>query len=248
MVRAALYQSAARLITMRALVTKRATVALALAVTVGGLSGLANAPKATLVPAFVGGVRKDALLKDPQGIITISSHCYDAASHRQNASVAAGQCIDNELKRIGAGAQAIAFADYAPVPAAIEHFTSYRDAAAVYAVMRWADGASGWCLIGVSGEAVGMWEPTGAEHDPKFVMFAQTHPNATLWMPVDKSDAPSVVALGQGTERFVFPFTIKTCHACAVIGHARIGFEFDRAGHYDGAELLSIASTPADTQ
>jgi hypothetical protein len=234
---------------MRALVvTMGATAALALAVTLGALSGLADTPKATLIAAFAGGVRKDALLRDPQTIIGISSRCYDAASHTPDASAAAAQCIDNELKRIGAGVQAIAFAHYAPVPAAIEHFTSYRDAAAVYAVMRWADGASGWCLIGVSGEAVGMWEPTGAEHDPKFVTFAQTYSDATLWMPVDRADAPSVVELGQGTERFVFPFTIKTCHACAVIGHALIGFDFDRAGHYDGAELLSIASTPQDTQ
>lgn len=233
---------------MRTLVTIGATATLALAVTLGGSSGWAAAQKATPIPAFAGGVRKDALLKDPQVIIAISSHCYDAVAKAQDISVAAEQCINNELKRIGAGVQAIAFANYAPVPSAIEHFARYRDAAAVYAVMRWADGASGWCLIGVSGEAIGMWEPTRAEHDPKFVTFAQAHPNATLWMPVGKADAPSVVGLRHGAERFVFPFAVKTCHACAVIGNARIGFEFDRAGHYDGAELLGIASAPADTQ
>ena len=233
---------------MRAPVTIRVTIALALAAMLGGLRSSANAQKATLIPAFAGGVRRDALLKHPQLIIAISSHCYDAASHTQDPSAAAGLCIDHQLKRIGAGAQAIAFARYAPVPSAIEHFISYRDATAVYAVMRWADGASGWCLIGVSGEAVGMWEPTGAEHDRKFVTFARDHPNAALWMPVDKADAPSVVELAHGAERFVFPFSIKTCHACAMIGHARIGFDFDRAGHYDGAELLSIESTSAGTQ
>ena len=236
------------MVTMRVLVTIGATATIALGVTLGGLSGLAEVPKATLIPAFVGGVRKDALLKDPQTIIAISSRCYEAASHAQDAPAASARCIDNELKRNGAGAQAIAFARYAPVPAVIEHFTSYRDAAAVYAVMRWADGASGWCLIGVSGEAVGMWEPTGAEHDPKFVAFVQAHPNAILWMPVDKADAPSVVELEQGNERFVFPFTIKPCHACAVMGHGLIGFEFDRAGRYHGAELLSIASATAAAQ
>jgi hypothetical protein len=229
-------------------VTIAATAAIAAAITLGGLSERANAQKATLIPAFVGGVRKDAVLKDSQAIVRISSRCYDAASNTQNVSEAAGQCIDDELKRIGAGVQAIAFANYAPVPAAIEYYISYRDAAAVYVVMRWADGASGWCLIGVSGEAVGMWEPSGAEHDPKFVTFARTHPNATLWMPVDQADVPSVIEAGHGAERLVFRFTVKTCHACAVIGHARIGFDFDRAGHYNGAHLLSIGSTPADTQ
>jgi hypothetical protein len=232
----------------RTIMMQEAIVALATVVALCGLSGRANARKATLIAAFVGGVRKDALLKDPQAIIAISSRCYDAASQTEVASEAPARCIENELKRIGAGAQAIAFADYAPVPAAIEHFTRYRDAAAVYAVMRWADGASGWCLIGVSGEAIGMWEPTGTEHDSKFIRFAQTHPNATLWMPVDKADAPAVIDTGHGAERFVFPFAVKTCHACAVIGHARIGFKFDRAGHYEGAKLLSIASPLANTQ
>jgi hypothetical protein len=231
---------------MRALWTAGAITALAMAVTFGGPSLVTNVQMATLVSAFAGGVRKDALLKDPQAIIAISSRCYDSTAKVQDAAASAQRCIDNELKRIGAGAQAIAFANYTPVPSAIEYFTDYRNAAAVYAVMRWADSASGWCLIGVSGEAVGMWEPIDAEHDKKFVAFAKTHPNAILWMPVDKEDAPSVVEAGHGAERFIFPFAVKTCHACAVIGHARVGFEFDRKGYYEGADLMSIAPIPAD--
>ena len=221
-------------------------LATSLAVVIGLLSSWADAQRPTLIPAFRGGVREDAVLKDPSAIIKISSDCYAAAASAKDISVTARQCIDNHLKRMGASVQVIAFADYAPVPAAIEHFTNYRDAAAVFALMRWADGASGWCLIGKSGEAIGMWEPSGAEHDPKFLAFLKTHPNAALWMPVAETDAPSVIEFGQGAERFVFPFTIKTCHACAVIGRARIGFDFDHAGRYGGANLLSIAS--ADTQ
>ncbi|HEX4210817.1 MAG TPA: hypothetical protein VHY56_10515 [Candidatus Binataceae bacterium] len=194
--------------------------ALILAGVLSLLSGPASAQTATMIPAFKGGVRDDAVLKDPQAIMRISSHCYDAASKAKDVSAVARGCIDDELKQMGAGVQAIAFADYAPVPAAIEYFVNYREAAAVYAVMRWADGASGWCLIGISGEAIGMWEPTGAEHDPKFTAFAQTHPSAMLWMPADKADAPSVVKRANGNERLVFPFTVKSCHACAIIGRA----------------------------
>ncbi|HUN59631.1 MAG TPA: hypothetical protein VMU41_16075 [Candidatus Binataceae bacterium] len=165
--------------TRRMAATIRVTAALVVASLLSVLSGRADAQKARLIPAFIGGVRKDALLKDPQAIIDISSHCYDAAAKAQDVSAATEECIDNELKRKGASIQAITFANFAPVPSAIEHFASYHNAAAVYAVMRWADGASGWCLIGKSGEAVGMWEPTGAEHDPKFAAFERTHPNVS---------------------------------------------------------------------
>ena len=63
-----------------------------------------------------------------------------------------------------------------------------------------------------------------------------------------EADAPLVIEIGHGAERFMFPFAVKTCHACAVIGRAQIGFDFDRGGHYGGAELLSIAPMSANTQ
>lgn len=254
---------------MPSLVALAATVTLALAV--GAVSVTAYAQKATLIPAFKGGVRTDAVLRNPQAIIDISSKCYVTAATAKDSAKAATKCIDDKLKQLGAGVQAIAFADYAPVPAAIEYFANYRNAAAVYAVMRWADGASGWCLIGKSGEAIGMWEPTGVERDRAFVAFAHTHPNAMLWMPTGRADAPSMIDLGHGkyvdaegaqthgltastqrpaahAQRFIFPFAVKTCHACAVIGQAHIGFDFDSAGHYKGARLISIAPTSVITQ
>jgi hypothetical protein len=257
---APLRQSGERSRPMRTLMTS----ALALVVLLAVLSGQAYAQKATLIPAFKGGVHAAAVLKNPQAIIDISSNCYASASTAKDSAKAATECIDNKLRQFGAGVQAIAFADYAPVPAAIEYFTNYRNASAVYAVMRWADGASGWCLIGKSGEAIGMWEPTGVEGDPMFLAFAHAHPNAMLWMPTGRADAPSMVEIGhrkrveatgaqtQGlaasTQRFIFPFTVKTCHACAVIGQGHIGFDFDSAGHYAGAHLIGLASTSPNTQ
>jgi hypothetical protein len=263
-VQAPLRQSCGRTPATRPFMALVTTVALALAVMLGALSGPAYAQKATLIPAFKGGVHANAVLPNPQAIVDISSHCYETASTAKDSAKIATACIDDKLRQIGAGVQAIAFADYAPVPAAIEYFTNYRNASAVYAVMRWADGASGWCLIGKSGEAIGMWEPTGVERDPAFAAFAQTHPNAMLWMPTGRGGAPSMIERGPSkhldatdtqthglrasAQRFISPFAIKTCHACAVIGEAHIGFDFDSAGHYTGAHLISIASASSNTQ
>ena len=226
----------------------RLRLALAVGLMLCGSQGRAIAQGATLIPAFKGGVRPNAVLQDPQSIIPISSACYAAASGKARSPDVAQSCIIEKLKAIGASAQAIAFAAYAPVPAAIEYYKQSRNVAAVYAVMRWADGASGWALIGDSGEAVGMWEPTGVERDPRFAAFMQAHPGATLWMPVDRGDTPVALPISDGGERLIMPFTIKTCHACAVIGKARLGFDFDRAGRYRGDHLLNIATLATNTQ
>lgn len=230
-------------------VTGRLAAALALAILFVLGRGSALGQAATLIPTFKGGMRHDAILKDPQVIISISSACYVAIpSDAGNSPDAVQRCIIKKLKAVGARGQAIAFADYAPVPSAIEYYKQYRDAAAVYAVMRWADGASGWCLIGRSGEAIGMWEPTGAEHDPKFAAFARVHPDASLWMPTDRDDEPNVITLADGAERLVMSFKLKECHACAIIGDAQVGFDFDRSGNYQGASLVSISPAPSNSQ
>jgi hypothetical protein len=210
--------------------------------------GPALGQAATLIPAFKGGVRHDAILKDPHVIIPISSACYAAIpANGENSPDSAQQCIIKKLEAMGASEQVVAFARYAPVPSAIEYYKQYHDAAAVYAVMRWADGASGWCLIGRSGEAIGMWEPSGAEHDQRFAAFARVHPNASLWMPTDHDDVPKVSRLGDGTERLVMPFKVKACHACSVIGNAEVGFDFDRSGNYRGAYLVSISAATSNS-
>jgi len=210
-----------------------------MAVMLAALAG-ASAQPAKVIKAFEGGVRADALLKDPSAIVAISSHCYEALPAAGDHGNAAAKCIDDQLRRAGASAQAIAFADYAPVPAAIAWFKNYRNASVAYAVMRWADGASGWCLIGRSGEALGMWEAGGFDQDVKVAAFARTHPGVTLWMPTGKEDGPKVMETGHGVERFVFPFAVKTCHACALIGMAHVAFDFNRAGRYAGARVLAI--------
>src|ERR1700749_3120180 len=78
--------------------------------------GSALGQSATLIPAFKGGVRHDAILKNPQVMIPISSACYTAIpANGKNAPDSAQQCILRRLKAMGASEQAVAFARYAPV-------------------------------------------------------------------------------------------------------------------------------------
>jgi hypothetical protein len=93
-----------------------------------------------------------------------------------------------------------------------------------------------------------MWEPTGAEHDATFAAFARAHPNASLWMPTNRDDAPKVIMLPDSAERLIMPFQIKDCHACAAIGNAQIGFDFDRSGNYNGTHLVRIIAAKANSQ
>jgi hypothetical protein len=207
----------------------------------------AQAQTATMLPAFKGGVRADARLADPSIVLPISSACY--ASHpfaRYKSAAPAESCIIAKLKQAGAGAQAIAFARFAPVPAAISSFTNYATAAAVFAVMRWADGDAGWCIIGRSGAAVPLWGEVKISDDAQFAAFAKIHHDVIPWMPTGADDAPRVVDLADGAQRFIFRFALKTCHACAIDGDAAVGFDFDRRGAYTGVHLVGITPpTPA---
>jgi hypothetical protein len=197
-----------------------------------------------MIPEFKGGVRAGAMLPEPSIIFRVSGACYDAFPFaRYESGVPAENCILGKLKKAGGGRQAIAFARFAPVPAVIASFTNYRDASAIYAAMRWADGTAGWCLIGRSGEAVPLWGEVKVDGDAKFEAFAKTHHGTIPWMPTGASDAPRVVELANGAQRFIFTFALKTCHACATDGTAAIGFDFDRDGDYTGIDVVSI--TPA---
>lgn len=201
---------------------------------------------ATPLREFSGGVRADAKLADPSIIFRISNACYAQFPFaRHQSSAPAERCIIDKLRSAGASMQAIAFARFAPVPAALARVYRYRVAAAVYADMRWADGAGGWCLIGRAGDAVPMWGPIDLSRDPRFAAFAKTHPGAVAWMPDGPGEAPRVKALPRGGQRFIFKFALKSCRACALDGMAAIGFDFDAAGKFTGSELDALGQAPA---
>ncbi|HJU29159.1 MAG TPA: hypothetical protein VJ718_08310, partial [Candidatus Binataceae bacterium] len=123
----------------------------------------------------------------------------------------------------------------APVPAAISDIRHYGPVSVVHADMMWADASDGWALIGDSGEVVPLWKPPAIEDDPRFRDFAAAHPQVLLWS--DSIEWPDARPIRNGGERLAFRFGLKTCHACARLGHAIVAYDFDARGRFLGAHL-----------
>jgi hypothetical protein len=202
--------------------------------------------EATRLPEFAGGVRAGAKLADPSIIYRISSACYDRYSSAPNdSSERAETCILEQLRHAGAGPQALAFARYAAGasgPAAIAHIHRHRVADAVYADLYAADISGAWFLIGRSGDVIPLWALANLEDDARFAAVLKRFPGASLWMPEGANAAFHVEDLPRGGQRFIFPYDLKTCHACASVGTAAVGFDFDAAGNFTGMELTGIAA------
>jgi hypothetical protein len=70
--------------------------------------------------------------------------------------------------------------------------------------------------------------------------IARHYPQATFWPGERGMAGPQVIA---GGRQFIVDYRLRNlCHACAVIGHVRFAFEFDRAGSFRGTRLVSVAA------
>ncbi|MGH7933512.1 MAG: hypothetical protein ACREQN_10130 [Candidatus Binataceae bacterium] len=208
----------------------------------------AFALQATTIPAFVGGVRPGAIWHD-KGFFDAARACFDKhpfARFHERAQTLQSDCEVDYMKRHGASAQAIAFMRYAPVPAQIDQVRHGRAASVVYADMMWADAASGFALVGKSGEVVPLWTAPELDNDPDYATFKRHYPDAMLWGT--SVGWPQVTPGRQGGDRFVVTFNARTCHACATIGKAVVAYDFDQRGKFDGVRLLKISPVPAPHQ
>lgn len=76
--------------------------------------------------------------------------------------------------------------------------------------------------------------------DPAYLALHTTYPNLFFWTP-----GPTLEQMGispSGGQRFIFDYRLLDgCHACAVVGQARIALDFSPDGTYGGATLLGIS-------
>lgn len=78
-----------------------------------------------------------------------------------------------------------------------------------------------------------------------YTALAKKYPQISLW-PDDRSgtNAPTVKDLPGGGRRFAVSYRLRNfCHACAVVGSAQFGFDFDQAGKFLGTKLLQVAAS-----
>ena len=197
----------------------------------------------TVVPAFIGGAKSDAVYRDPN-FIKAARECailHPFQQYMAETPKVVSACVEKYMKSHGASAQAIAFMRFAPVPAQISELRNYGPVSVAYAEMLFADRGDGWTVIGKSGELIPLWAPADISQDPQFSEFRKSSPDVDLWP--DGLTWPRASTTANGGERLVFTFQLKTCHACAIAANAELAYDFDRNGRFLGTHLLKI--TPA---
>jgi hypothetical protein len=84
------------------------------------------------------------------------------------------------------------------------------------------------------------------EKSPPWQQLKRKYPNADLW-PGDRSGAnpwPQRRPLPDGGARFVVQYPIiNGCHACARVGHAQFGWDFDGNGKFLRVTYLGLRTT-----
>ena len=81
--------------------------------------------------------------------------------------------------------------------------------------------------------------------NPVYAALAKQYPQITLW-PGDRNGTndPAIKDLPQKGRRFVVRYRLRNmCHACAVVGSAQFGFDFDRSGRFIGTKLLQVSAS-----
>lgn len=77
---------------------------------------------------------------------------------------------------------------------------------------------------------------------PAWTGLERAYPNLALF-PRDRRprSAPRSVKLRNGGQRFVVVYDIHDgCHACQVVGYARVGWDFDAQGRFLGTETIQV--------
>jgi len=87
---------------------------------------------------------------------------------------------------------------------------------------------------------------SGMHRDPAYVSLVAQYPKLSMW-PGDRNGKldPVVAEIAPDrTRRFVVHYRFRDgCHACAQIGAASFGFEFDHNGRFLRAKYLEIRRT-----
>lgn len=152
-------------------------------------------------------------------------------------------CLAKRMKAAGASRQAIAFAGMLDGDGYMESFTEFGRIDLVTAMFPFRAN-SNWQPLLVNGDPpvfdVNDWahlESVDLKRSAFYRALAKRNPTIELW-----PDARFVVAESvRGGQRFVFDYPLLDgCHACDLLGFARLVYDFDTAGKLTAVALVGV--------
>ena len=88
-------------------------------------------------------------------------------------------------------------------------------------------------------EVEGRQVAVAVQFNETFRRLRAEYPDAIVWIP--GSGIEGVEPSPQGGQRFILSYRVLDgCHACALLGEARVAFDFAPDGTYMGLDLLEV--------
>ncbi|HEY7114526.1 MAG TPA: hypothetical protein VIA45_16470 [Thermoanaerobaculia bacterium] len=195
-------------------------------------------------PAPIGAA---AVWSPPTDFLRTMHAACDAHPERMSA------CFLEHMRAAGASAEAVAFAERAGGLQYLRSFREFGRVDAAWAVSPLRANANDIVYF-VNGEPPLLdvddpkyMDPAILARHPAYAAMRRAHPSLTPF-PGDRyhhSAVQRIAAVGGG-QRFVVGEDLRDgCHACAILGKARVAFDFDAGGKFRGVQVLSVQGIPA---
>jgi predicted secreted protein len=183
----------------------------------------------------------------PEALAAIRQKCGEAdPTHIE-------RCFLNELKAAGASPEALGFAESLAASLGVVYLRAFRhvervDVAYIEYAFR-ANELEGVLLVNGTPSPIDVdddrFTPDAEmRKNAAYAALAEMYPRISVW-PGDRFNGklPTVTSTGWGVQTFLVQYTLRDgCHACAVVGTATLGFNFDTQGNFQGSRVASVAA------
>lgn len=193
-----------------------------------------------------GPIGADSVWHPPAGFLKAMHAACDSRPEKMSA------CFLERMRAAGASAAAVAFAEHA---GGLAYLRAFREAGRVdvaWAVNPFRANTNDIVYL-VNGDPpmldvddAQVMDPEVLARHPGYAAMRKAHPNLTPF-PGDRYTRQAVRRMAEigGAQRFLVEEDLRDgCHACAVLGTARVAFDFDAAGKFRGVQTLTVQARP----
>jgi len=186
----------------------------------------------------------------PDALAAIRQKCGEADSTHIE------RCFLDEMKAAGASPEALAFAESLASSLGVVYLRAFRhvervDIAYIEYAFR-ANELEGVLLLNGTPSPIDVDDDrftldAEMKKNAAYAALAEQYPRISVW-PGDRLDSklPTVTSGSWGVQTFLVQYILRDdCHACAVVGAATLGFDFDTQGNFQRARVASVAPAVA---
>ncbi len=159
-----------------------------------------------------------------------------------------GKCFVEQMKQSGASPQAVEFAKLTDNQGYLRDFRKFGNVDVAYSNFPFRANENQVCFL-VNGSP-NMIDVDGYNFMPfgelkkngQYKLIQKKYHDVSIW-PGDRygTNYPDYKILSGGGQRFIFNYQLHNgCHACEIIGYAKLAFDFNKRGKFLGVKVLDV--------